>query len=184
MKKIILLRHFPTSYNDEGRIMADRYDLEPLKADCTYVNQIMCSVVRSCQIVYSSPAKRAYHTATQLFECDVIVDKRISPRGIGSWAGFTLQDIYRIAPDAIIKVGDELSFNLSYTPPGAESNEKLLKRLGSFIEMLYTSPFEYIGVVTHSMICCMLLALHNHTRIETATVDYKIEFYKTYEIEL
>lgn len=184
MKKIVLLRHFPTTYNDEGRIMADKYDMEPIQTDQSFLNQIKCSAVRNCQIAYSSPAKRAYYTSKQLFDCEVILDKRISPREIGDWAGLTLQDIYRIAPDAIIKVGNELRFNLSYAPPGAESNEMLLTRLNSFFETLYTSPYECIGVVTHSMICCMLLALYNRTKIETATLDYIIEFYKAYEIEL
>lgn len=184
MKKIVLLRHFPTTYNDEGKIMADKYDMEPIQTNQTLLNQMKCSAVRYCQIAYSSPAKRAYYTAKQLFDCDVIIDNRISPREIGDWAGLTLQDIYGIAPDAIIKEGNKLRFNLSYAPPGAESNETLLTRLNSFIEMLYTSPYECIGVATHSMICCMLLALFNHTKIETATIDYIIEFYKAYEIEL
>ncbi len=184
MKRILLLRHFPTSFNDEGKIMADKYDLDSLPIDSSYITDSMYSDIASCQIAYCSPAKRACNTALQLFKCDVMIDDRISPREIGDWAGLTLKDISRIAPDAIIKHGDGLHFNLSYEPPGAESNKVLLNRLNSFFEMLYKSQFENIGVVTHSMICCMLLSITNHTASETATIDYQIDFYKTYEILL
>ena len=184
MKELVLLRHFPTRFNNLGLIMGDCIDAEIMNPSLSDFDERSLNKVNTCDVVYTSPVIRSQKTARLLFHCPIILDKRIRPRGIGDWAGYSLAQIKEVCPNAVISKNGRLFYKLTVSPPNAESIDEVYTRLISFLEDVLESNYQTVGIVVHSMLGYVLFSLSNNTPLETATLDYSIDFYKTYSISL
>lgn len=184
MKKIVLVRHFPTEYNHTGYVMGDSIDAPISIHSVKGFDDESLEIINECEVAYTSPAKRSQETARILFDCPIIIDERIRPRGIGDWGGYSLAQIQEVCQEAVYTKEGRLFYNLAISPPNTESLKEVLNRLISFLGDIVESSHRTIGIIVHSMTGIALFALMHNSSFETATFDYSIDFYKTYSISL
>ena len=180
-KKLIIIRHFPTGCNHEGRIMGDSIDQDLAFDDC---QREKLGVVSAYKYVYSSPTKRAALTAKIIFDAPILLDERIRPRGIGESSGKTLKEIKSICDEAVYEVDGKLYYNLLVTPPNSESTKDFLTRIRSFLVELLEKNVQDIAVVTHSMVGATIRAIAAGDSLHTATEKYGLDFYKKYFVSI
>lgn len=160
MIKIYLTRHSKTEWNQEKRLQGHcdspltQEGIENAKALKNYLKQLDLHF----DAIYSSPIKRAYHTAYILFPDEYIIqDIRLMEMNFGDFEGRKIEDI--------LKDDKELYDNLWNHPekftriPNGESYNGVIVRAQSFLAELENLPQgSTVMIVTHGMFFIVLLA--------------------------
>lgn len=96
----------------------------------------------------SSDLSRAFETAKAIRgDLQVVGDPRWREFAFGEWEGLTWEQIVRQWPEAAARTATSAR---SYAPPGGETFEAVLARVGSAIDELRDSGLQNVLIVTHA----------------------------------
>ncbi|SHK40388.1 histidine phosphatase family protein [Thermocrinis minervae] len=171
MKRIYLVRHAQSEYNEKG-IFQGRLDsdLTPLG----FVQARLCAqylMDKGIQIVYTSPQRRAYKTAltiADVLNLEVIVDERIKEMSFGVLEG---RHFWTMVEENREMFLNWLSNPVKYPLPTQEDMGEFERRVSSFLEDIKEVPYENLVVVAHggtlhALVCLALnLGLENNWNI-------------------
>ena len=152
MARIVLIRHFITDWNREGRIQG-RTD-QPLSDDAaeTLVGKRLHNDLNNLTW-YTSPLKRTIQTAQLLGATDAHRDARLIEMDWGTWEGQRLADL-RVAQ------GDAMARNeargLDFRPAGGESPRDVRDRM---IPWLREAAGQDVAAVTHKGVIRAVLSV-------------------------
>lgn len=157
---IYIVRHGETKWNKEGRLQG-WLNSELTDYGLQQAELLKEQLPTTFDKVYSSPSKRAVHTAKILTEDKhpIILDERLKEIHLGSWQGRLIADIQK--EDA---TRYEMYYNApeKYTPDEGESIEQLKMRMNDFLQQCTSENAENVLVVTHGVsIRALLLAVYD-----------------------
>ena len=140
--KIALLRHGPTEWNAQKRIQG--HTDTPLSEEGLRTMQAL-RVGFAATRIFSSPMQRTQQTAQALGLAKPTLDARLMEQNWGLWEGLSLQAITeKEGKDAFLRAGRKEQFR----PPGGESTEELIARVGDFLREVGREDSDAIAV-TH-----------------------------------
>lgn len=189
-KKIYLLRHAQSEYNEKG-IFQGRLD-----SDLTPLGFVQARLSaqefldKEIEVIYSSPQRRAYKTAltiADLLGLEVIVDERIREMSFGSYEGKRFLDLVE-EEGHLFRAW--LSNPVKNPLPTQENMEDFRKRVESFLEDIVKGPYKNILVVAHggtlhAMVClAMGLGLENLWNIHMDNTGITLLSYNSGRFEL
>ncbi len=161
MKKIYLVRHAQSEFNEKG-IFQGRLDsdLTPLG----FVQARMTAVYlkdKGIEVIYTSPQRRAYKTALMIgdiLNVQVIVDERLREMSFGILEGKHFWSLYEENKDMI---RNWLKNPVKNPLPTQESMIEFEERVRDFLEDIKNSEEENIAVVghggtLHALVCLSL----------------------------
>ncbi|ADC88744.1 Phosphoglycerate mutase [Thermocrinis albus DSM 14484] len=158
MKRLYLIRHAQSEYNEKG-IFQGRLDsdLTPLG----FVQARLCALAlkdKGISVIYTSPQRRAYKTAltiSDILQVPLKVDERLVEMSFGVYEGTPFWKL--------VEENREMLLNWLKNPvenplPTQESMEAFERRVRSFLEDLKKDPHNSVAVVAHggvlhAMIC-------------------------------
>jgi alpha-ribazole phosphatase len=154
MMKLILIRHGETTWNDERRIQGCRSDTELSQTGMEQAEKL-ASLFRSQKLdaVYSSPLKRALHTAQAIARAcrmEVSIEFDLREMDAGDLEGLTEKDLLK-------RFGDFWQQRRQWAPslvvPGGESLEGLQERAWGAIQGIRRKyPDGTVAVVGHLVV--------------------------------
>lgn len=153
--KIYLTRHSKTLWNEEKRLQG-RKD-SPLTAEGIENAYALKEHLKSFHFdyIYSSPIYRAFHSASILFDKEIIKDDRLMEMDFGDFEGKYISEL----------LTEELYQDLWHNPgkftkiQNGESYEDVIMRAQLFIDDLKTLDDDVnVIIVTHGMFFIVLLA--------------------------
>lgn len=130
--RLVLIAHAPTAANRRAAFAADE-GIEPLHA--------LPARGERFDRCFVAPERRARETAAALGWA-AEVDRELRDLDAGAWRGRRFDELLAEAPEALAAWTADPAFR----PPGGESVEDLVRRLGAWIER---QPHGRIGVVAH-----------------------------------
>ncbi|MGH6912370.1 MAG: histidine phosphatase family protein [Geminicoccales bacterium] len=148
---IVLIRHGPTRWNEEGR-MQGRADLPLSAAGRAQVASWRLPASWADARWLSSPLRRAIDTAARLTDRPVSVEPRLIEMDWGAWEGRTLADLRAETPRAM--AANEAR-GLDFRPPGGESPREVRARLAG----LFAELADDVVCVTHKGVIRAALSL-------------------------
>ncbi len=159
MTKIALLRHFPTAWNEAGRLQG-RADI-PLSPEgrAALAGLRLPPRWRGAPLI-SSPLARARETAETLAEgAPVRLDPRLMEMDLGAWEGAASADLLADPASGYRPVE---TWTLAFRAPGGEGPEDLFARLRPLLAELSAPTI----LVAHRGILRAILALATGWRYE------------------
>jgi len=156
--KIYLTRHSKTVWNEEKRLQG-RLDSPLTKEGLENVFALKKHIQdMHFDYVFSSPIKRAFDTASLLFdETSIIKDERLMEMNFGILEGQKISEI--------LKTNHDLYYDLWHRPevftiiPGGESYDDVILRVKNFLnDIQKLDEDSHIMIVTHGMLFIVLLA--------------------------
>lgn len=163
--KIYLTRHSQTVWNTQKRLQGSQdspltnQGIENVKALKNYIQTHHIQF----DYVYSSPIKRAYQTATTIFEDqEIILDDRLKEMNFGVCEGEKITDIFASQQSEMYDFLWNHPEKFTRLPDG-ESYEEIMQRAQSFIDdLLLLDADATVCIVTHGMCFIILLACMLH----------------------
>lgn len=158
MKRILLIRHGQTDWNNEGRWQGHQ-DI-PLNATGLAQAQALAEHLRERPIraVYSSDLLRAHATAAAIaarFGLTVQDDPRWRELHLGIFQGLTTTEIMARYPDEYHRMRDDY---MDYVVPQGESRRGMQARVyAAYCDLLADAPEPEVVVVGHGGTIRMLL---------------------------
>jgi broad specificity phosphatase PhoE len=149
---ITLFRHAPTVFNIGDVFMG----LLDIPCDYEQLNKIHGKydyLAKDNDMVYSSPLTRAFETAKYIFPNKlIIVDKRLTEKNLGIWAGQKINYLKNQYPNAFLNSGH---LDPLFVPFEGESHKDMMIRCKSFLNEIIikaerTHEDTRIVVVTHN----------------------------------
>ena len=146
-KRVIFVRHAKTEYNDGSLLGQGRnHDI---------VNDEIKPLEDNFDYVYSSPLKRAIHTAKNLNpdNVNITIDNRLSEQDYGEAEGLSIQQLQEKFPEMVTRweQGQDVRF------PNGENTGDVENRLFAFLnDLSWESGFPKL-VVTHNVVLRCLL---------------------------
>jgi probable phosphoglycerate mutase len=129
MTRLMLIRHGPTAYNEDGR-MQGRID-EPLSAAGRAAVRGWSAPPESTSADWvSSPLVRARETAGLLGGPEPTIEPRLIEMDWGHWEGRRLNDLRSELGDAM---AENEARGLDFRPPGGESPSDIQARVASWL---------------------------------------------------
>ncbi len=125
MKRLLLVRHAPTSATRELAFPAD----EPLDHEACAQAAALAVRLPGASVALSSPARRAIQTA-RAAGLDPATEPRLAECDFGVWSGCRLTDIDRASPAA----SKEWMTDPSAAPHGGESLRTFMARVGAWLD--------------------------------------------------
>jgi broad specificity phosphatase PhoE len=132
MRRLVLVRHAPTEAVRRSAFPID----EPVEQRARpQIRAMAAALPAGASELITSGALRARQTAefaglTGLGGAPPEVDPRVAESGFGDWAGSTLEEIYAADPAAATSWMTDPSF----APPGGESLEQVVARVGGWLD--------------------------------------------------
>ncbi|MBD0742699.1 histidine phosphatase family protein [Streptomyces sp. CBMA152] len=150
VRSLTTVRHSLTAHNTAG-VITGRLD-EPLSAEGHDAVRrfVTAHGVLSADVVLSSPARRAIHTATLLTglpERDIAIDARCHERDYGVLQGLDREQVAAFATR--ITYVDAGGVRHSVDPPGGETLTQLRERARYFRHAVLALPARSVLVVSH-----------------------------------
>ncbi|MGP9022869.1 histidine phosphatase family protein [Streptomyces sp. BR1] len=150
VRSLTTVRHSPTAHNTAG-VITGRLD-EPLSTEGRDAVRrfVAAHGVLSADVVVSSPARRAVHTATLLTglpESDIAIDARCHERDYGLLQGLDGEQVAAFATR--ITYVDAGGVRHSVDPPGGETLTQLRERARHFLHAVLVLPARSVLVVSH-----------------------------------
>ena len=164
MPRILVVRHGLTEWNIDRRIQGvtdtELSDLGQRQA--VALGRRMAGEYIGA--IYSSPLKRAWHTACEVakhHDLAPVPEPRLREISFGEWEGQSFPQLRAQNPELM---ANWFADPYSYTPPGAESMTDIVARLTSLLDELRQRPDEEtIMLVTHGattgVMVCLILGL-------------------------
>ena len=155
--RLVLIRHGETDWNVEGRYQgqADPPLNERGVAQARHLAEALRKV--GLDVLYSSPLKRAWQTATIVAEAlhvPLYPEPRLMEIHQGEWQGRLRSEIAARYPDVFQKW---LTDPWHVTPPGGESLRQVQARVYAAVdEILARHPGQTVGLVTHRIPIALL----------------------------
>ena len=164
--KIYITRHSKTIWNEEKRLQG--WKDSPLtnqgKEDAKELKKYLEHL--SIDHVYSSPIKRAYDTATLLFDQEIIIDDRLKEMNFGDYEGKLINNLF-----------DDKDYNDLWNCPksdfglkNGETYQEVYDRLNDFLKEIYClHSNETVFIVIHGMLFTIFLGIVYGLKIEELT---------------
>ncbi len=149
MKKIYLIRHAQSEYNEKG-IFQGRLD-----SDLTPLGFVQSRLLvnrfkkEKPQVIFTSPQRRAYKTAltlSDILQIPLIVEERIREMSFGILEGNHFWTMFEENKEMIL---NWLKDPVKHPLPTQEDMKEFEKRIRSFLEDLKKRKEEVIAVVGH-----------------------------------
>ena len=153
MTPVLLIRHGPTEWNDNGRIQG-RADLELSSRGRAEVARWRLPAAWAEARVLSSPLRRARDTAALLTGRTPIIDDRLIEMDWGDWQGRRLAELRARAPALM---GANEARGLDFRPPGGESPREVCARLQALLAELAADPQPVVAVCHKGVIRAALV---------------------------
>lgn len=137
---IYVVRHGETDWNKEGRYQG-RIDVELNEVGVKQA-ELLHNELKSIKfdVVFSSPLKRAYKTASLITNNNIIVDKRLIERGNGKLEGKLKKEVEKIEYN-----------DLNCKGYGIENIVDFKKRINDFLdEIILKYKNKNVLIVTHA----------------------------------
>jgi probable phosphoglycerate mutase len=150
---VLLIRHGPTEWNDNGRIQG-RADLELSSRGRAEVARWRLPAAWAQARVLSSPLRRARATAALLTGGTPIIDDRLIEMDWGDWQGRRLAELRARAP-ALMAANE--ARGLDFRPPGGESPREVCARLQALLAELAADPQPVVAVCHKGVIRAALV---------------------------
>ncbi len=157
VKKIILVRHGRTDWNDEFRFQG----ITDIPLNDAGIIQARKTASRlsgwPVDAVYSSPLQRALKTAEALCAphgLEPLAVKDLEEINFGDWEGHSINSL-KNRPEFFEWLKDPF-FNM---PPGAETWEMLKKRVNKAVNAILNDGHRHIAIVSHGGIMRVLYVL-------------------------
>lgn len=190
MKKLYLLRHAQSEYNEKG-IFQGRLDsdLTPLGFVQARLSALELED-KGIEVIYSSPQRRAYKTALTVADVlglEVVVDERLREMSFGEYEG---KHFWSLLEQEGARMRAWLSNPVKNPLPTQENMQDFEKRVSSFLKDLISSPYKAVLVVAHggtlhAMVCLALgLGLENLWNIHMDNAGISLLTYKAGKFEL
>ncbi|HQN04963.1 MAG TPA: histidine phosphatase family protein [Anaerolineaceae bacterium] len=169
MTELWLVRHGQTDWNTEFRIQGS-ID-KSLNAIGIEQAHAIAKKLKDTHFdaIYSSPAKRAYQTASAIAQqlgLTIRTDKRLKEISLGLWEGLTWQQVQERYPEMFLK---RKADPVHFAPEGAETYGDLARRMVQAAnEIALSHPGERVLVVSHGMSLATLLSKARGTNLADA----------------
>lgn len=151
--EIALLRHFPTDWNQAGR-MQGRVD-RPLVADArAALAALRPPAPWAAARVLASPLRRAHDTAAALWP-RVETDPRLVEQAYGAWEGGLRE---ALIADPASGYADVETWGWTKTPPGGESPAMVWARVRPLLAEIAAGDAERVALATHRGLIRVVLA--------------------------
>lgn len=163
--KIYLARHGETEFNLKKILMGQRYDVDLDKAGIAQAEALAQTVPPEVNIIFSSPLKRAYHTALIIadkLKLGVVSRDELEERDFGNLSGRSWADIEKETGVSLQHIEEHLDVDLSKF--NSETINLVKVRLMHFLADLkkhYSDKTPLI--VTHSGIIRIMYILYPNT---------------------
>ncbi|WP_299616771.1 histidine phosphatase family protein [Pelagibius sp.] len=154
MTTLLLIRHGPTEWNEQGRIQG-RSDPPLSEAGRQEVQDWRLPEAEADAEWLCSPLKRAQQTAEILRGQAVAGDQRLIEADWGAWEGRRLEDL-RASGGPVMAENE--ARGLDFQPPGGESPRAVQERLMPLLSALATRPKPVVAV-THKGVIRAVYAL-------------------------
>ena len=154
MTTLLLIRHGPTEWNEQGRIQG-RSDPPLSAAGRSLVQGWRLPEAEGDAEWLCSPLKRAQQTAAILRGQAVAGDGRLIEADWGAWEGRSLEDLRASGGPAM---AENEARGLDFQPPGGESPRAVQQRLMPLLSALATRPKPVVAV-THKGVIRAVYAL-------------------------
>jgi broad specificity phosphatase PhoE len=158
LKQIYLIRHGQTEWNLQGR-MQGRMD-SPLTEQGqlqAIANGKLLRTLGGVEKLWVSPSGRTTETAFLInshVKAELDFADELMERDCGSWSGQTVADIEAGDP---LAWAERLADPYWYQPPGGENLQDMLLRVHDFLDGLFDSQWQAIGLVTHGVMSKVIL---------------------------
>lgn len=169
MTELWLVRHGQTDWNTEFRIQGS-ID-KPLNARGIEQANELAQKLKEVHFdaIYSSPAKRAYQTASAIAKqlgLPIRTDDRLKEISLGLWEGLTWQQVQERYPEMFAK---RKADPVHFAPDGAETYGDLARRMVlAANDIAFAHPGERVLVVSHGMSLATLLSKDNGSPLSDA----------------
>ncbi|MGZ4126955.1 MAG: histidine phosphatase family protein [Actinomycetota bacterium] len=157
MRRLLLLRHAPTSATREGMFPAD----EPLDDDARAEAAAARALIGSFDRVLCSPMVRTRQTAEALGLFPTI-DAGLSECDFGSWAGLSIDEVRTRHADTI----DAWLADPASAPHGGETLEDVAVRVRAFLQLASTLEGTTLAV-THGGIIRVAIVIAREQPLAT-----------------
>lgn len=161
--RLYVTRHGQTEWNIEGRMQGHKDSPLTQKGidNAKLLHKHLMDVRFDC--VYSSPLRRAMHTAELIVEdrpLEIIPTPELKEMGFGIWEGRCVDELSQLYPEQYHNFWNNPE---AYEPvEGGESFEQLKNRVNGWInEIILDKPYENILVVTHTCVIKELYSIIN-----------------------
>ncbi|MEQ8692177.1 MAG: histidine phosphatase family protein [Pseudomonadales bacterium] len=174
MKYLYIVRHGQTEWNVLQR-MQGRLDSPLTEAgrDHAYANGQLLRELGGVEQLCVSPAGRTMETAfilNSMTKCAIEYFDELQERDCGDWSGMTIDEIEDAYPQAW---QERESDPYNFRPPNGENLPDMLGRVREFLDELYASDFDSVGLVTHGVMSKVVLSYYlNLGEIETVRLRH------------
>ncbi|MEM9012604.1 MAG: histidine phosphatase family protein [Pseudomonadota bacterium] len=154
MTRVALLRHFPTAWNEAGRLQG-RTDIPLSEAARQDLARYRLPAPWRGAPMLSSPLSRARETAAHLAGGAVPTDPRLTEMHFGQWEGMEGE---ALLSDPTSGYGPVEHWGLNFRPPGGESPAEIQGRVQPLLAEIAATGRDTI-LVTHRGVMRAILAL-------------------------
>ena len=169
MQTQYLIRH--TTPSIAPRICYGQLDIDVAGSFESEANNVL-SWLPPLKLVLTSPLLRTQRLGEHLAQahrCELRGDARLMEKHFGKWEGKPWDDIARSEIDAWA------ADVMGYAPPGGESAQQLMQRVGALLREVAQQPQQNIAVIAHGGSIRAMLALIAAVPLEN-TLKWKIEY--------
>jgi broad specificity phosphatase PhoE len=143
VRTVLLVRHAGTLATRRGDFPVDEGLTENTQLDAG----ALADYAPPDALAFTSPARRAVETA-EAAEWSPIVDVRLSPLDVGSWAGRSLRDVQSSDPDGFLAwLTDPWA-----RPHDGETVAELFDRVRPLLDEWHAGPRDDLVTVTHGAV--------------------------------
>jgi broad specificity phosphatase PhoE len=158
LKQIYIMRHGQTEWNLQGRLQGR---LDSALTDQGRVqasdNGKLLRTLGGVDKLWVSPSGRTTETAFLInshVRAEIDFAEELMERDCGSWSGLTIAEIEASDP---VAWAERLSDPYWYQPPEGENLQDMLLRVHNFLDGLFDSSCNAIGLVTHGVMSKVIL---------------------------
>ena len=172
-KKIILMRHGETDFNDQGVMQGSSDTFLNAKGYEQAKDAAQKLKTENIEILFSSNLKRAYQTAyavSEVIKLPIITSPLLQERSFGQLEGRAFTDI-RIYAN---RFGEDGNFTGWWnTEFEVETEEAMMSRLGTFRKKLEEYEEKTVLIVSHGVIIRYFLKLYDIPQAEIAQIPFE-----------
>lgn len=179
-KDFYVFRHGETDLNKQKRWQGSGMDFD-LNANGIAQAQGLVEKLRDkdLEIIYSSPLKRAFHTAEVVGEAlhiPVVVEKDLRECFYGEAEGQLIVDLQRDIPEVVNNWANPDYWDIRF--PEGESKKEALTRVLNVLSKLTSEDFKTMGIAIHGG---TMAAMLNHWCFEFDKLPNCAAFHLVYE---
>jgi broad specificity phosphatase PhoE len=161
VKTIFIVRHGQTQWNLQGR-MQGRLDsaLTEQGRSQANANGALLKALGGVDHLWVSPSGRTTETAyliNSFTKSSLDFADELLERDCGEWSGLTIEEIEQRYPQAW---NQRQADPYWYQPPAGENLQDMLLRAHQFLDGLFDSDWQSVGLVTHGVMSKVILKFY------------------------